>query len=126
MSSPMTTYMARAFTDAFGKRFQSLGDFLDFFKARGCYLDDLSHQPVDNLPRPERRRVLANSVAQLAERLIEYRPERVIAVLRSIESDVRRAVLIANLNVPVHAVPFPGQGHQRRFVAELSAILRHA
>ena len=113
VSSPMTAYMARVFANTFGERFQSLGEFLNYFKAKGYFLDDLSHQPVDNMPRQKRRRVLANSVAQFAKRLTEYQPGCIIAVLKSIEGDVCRAVRIANLAVPIHAVPFPGQGHQQ-------------
>ena len=108
----MTAYMARVFADTFGERFQSLGQFLSYFKAKEYYLDDLSHQPVDNLPRQERRQVLVNSVVQFSKRLTEYQPGRIIAVLKSIEDDMRRAVRIGNIDVPVHAVPLPGQVYQ--------------
>jgi len=122
--SPMTGYMAKVFAQVLGKQFQSLNDFLSFFMAVGCYLDDLSYAPVDDLPRPERRKAVDGCVAALAGRMKEHQPEYVIAVLKSIEAPVRRAAHIANLQVPVHAVPFPGQGNQRRFVAELSEILK--
>jgi hypothetical protein len=124
VSSTMTHNMAQVFEYTFAKKFNSESDFLIFFKAMGCYLDDLSHTPLDKLPRPERKRVVANCVPQLAERMKEYQPEYVIAVLKSIESDVLRASHLANLKVPFHAIPFPGQGQQRRFKAELSVILK--
>ena len=122
--SPMTSYMAQVFAEVMGKEFQSLNDFLSFFMAERCYLDDLSYEPVDNLPRPQRRQIIDGCVGALAERMKECQPEYVIAVLKSIEAPVRRAAHIAKLQVPVHAVPFPGQGNQRRFVVELSEILR--
>lgn len=122
--SPMTNYMAQVFAEVFGKEFQSVADFLSIFKAEGCYLDDLSHEPVDNLPRRERRKKIDNCVSALAERMKEYQPEHVIAVLKSIETPVRRAAHKANLDVHIEAVPFPGQGNQCRFAKELSKILR--
>jgi hypothetical protein len=123
--SPMTKCMAKVFAQVCGKEFQSHNDFLIFFKAEGCYLDDLSYVPVDNIISPrERRQAVNNGVEAFAERMREYKPEQVIAVLMSIESPVRKAAHIAKLQVPVHAVPFPGQGNQGRFVAELSKILK--
>ncbi len=122
--SPMTGYMAKVFAQVLGREFQSLNDFLSFFMAAGCYLDDLSYAPVDNLLRRERRQAIDGCVTALAQRMKEYQPEHVIAVLKSIEAPVRRAAHIAKLQVPVHAVPFPGQGNQRRFVVELSELLK--
>jgi hypothetical protein len=126
MDSPMTNYMAQVFAQVCGKEFQSLNDFLSFFKAEGCYLDDLSYAPVDNLPPRERRQTVDSCVGALAERMKEYKPKHVVVVLMRIEASVRRAAYIAKLQVPIHAVPFPGQGNQARFVAELSEILKHA
>lgn len=125
--SPMTNYMAQVFAQVCDKEFQSSNDFLSFFKTEGCYLDDLSYAPVDNIISPrERRHAVSSCVGALAERMKDYEPEHVIAVLMSIEAPVRKAAQIAKLQVPVHAVPFPGQHHQTRFVAELSEILNHA
>lgn len=123
VGSPMTTYMAQAFAIVRGKEFQSLDDFLSYFKAKGCYLDDLSYEPVDNLPRIKRQMAVNNCVDTLAERIREYKPEHIIAVLMAIAAPVRRAAGIAELQIPVHAVPFPGQHHQTRFRNELSKIL---
>jgi hypothetical protein len=127
VSSVMTGHMAKVFRQISGKQFHSQTDFLDFlnfFKAQGCYLDDLSSAPVDSLPQSERRRVLDGCVESLSRRLAEYNPQHVIAVLKSIEIPVRKALRFANLQVPFHAVPFPGHGNQRRFVTELFAILK--
>jgi hypothetical protein len=124
--SPMTTYMAQVFEKVYGETFQSFKEFLEFFKGKDCYLDDLSYTPVDDptiTPR-DRRQAIDGCVGALAERMKEYKPEHVIAVLMSIGAPVRRAANIAELQVPVHAVPFPGNHHQTRFIAELSEILR--
>lgn len=124
LGSPMTKYMWKVFSGVTQADFGSRDEFLDFFKREGCFLDDLSHDPVDNVKnKSQRRSILDGCVNALAERMREYKPEFVVAVLKSIEDQVCRAAELANLQVPVYAVPFPGQGNQRRFVEELSRIL---
>jgi hypothetical protein len=122
--SPMTKYMAQVFAQVRGEGFRSLADFLKFFKAKGCYLDDLSHEPVDDLSRPERLEVIESCIDVFSERLREFQPKHVIAVLKRIEAPVREAVQRTGLRVPFDVVPFPGHGHQPRFVDELSKILK--
>lgn len=124
VGSPMTEYTRKVFALVYGLRFDSLPEFLSFFKAKGCYLDDLSYDPVDSLRKPVRRRTVNGCVGAFAKRLQQFEPQHVIAFLKSIEAPVRKAVEVANLSMPVHAVPFPGQGNQRRFVAELSDVLK--
>ena len=120
----MTRYMQQVFSQVRRKAFPSSSDFLSFFEAEGCYLDDLSYVPVDNLPRAERRRAIDACVDEFTKRLVEFRPQHVVAVLKSIGLPVRKAVQFANLTAPVYAVPFPGQGNQPRFIAELTEILK--
>jgi len=122
--SPMTRYMAQVFGDVLGREFQSVNHFLNVFMAENCYLDDLSYTPVDNLARLERRGIINSCVAALGERMAEYQPEQVIAILKSIDAPVRRAAQLAELHVPVYSIPFPGHGNQRRFVLQLSDLLK--
>ena len=124
VSSAMTSHMAHVFETISTTRFASSSEFLDFFKAKGCYLDDISHDPVDHLARAERKRALGHCVDSFGARLAYYDPKLVVAILKSIETYVNRAAESAHIICPVHAVPFPGQGHQRRFAAELLQILR--
>jgi hypothetical protein len=122
--SPMTTYMCEVFSEVLGKEFQSPNDFLNFFQDKGCYLDDLSYEPVNHLLRTERRQSVKDGVVELAKRMEKEKPEYVIVLLNRIEDQVREAARQANLpDSSVYVVPFPGQGHQRSFVKELSKIL---
>ena len=124
IGSPMTGYMAQAFSAVCKRPFKSDMEFLDFFKSECCYLDDLSHAPVDDLPSKQRKQILDAGVDQLAKRIREYNPNHVVAVLKSIESSVREAAERAEFKGAVDAVPFPGMSHQNKFVEELTVILR--
>lgn len=120
----MTTYTAHAFEAAFDRVFDSDPEFLRFFKTAGCYLDDLSHVPVDGMPSKERERVLTASVPALARRIRRYDPEVVIVVLKKIEGHVREALRRARIDAPTYVLPFPGQGHQAVYRRRLSRILK--
>jgi hypothetical protein len=47
--SAMTKYTAQAFKKAHGVSFRDDKEFLQYFKRCGCYLDDLCHEPVNDL-----------------------------------------------------------------------------
>ena len=125
--SSMTRHTARAFEKAYRVGF---GDdpgcrkFLDFFKECGCYLDDLSFEPVDAMPAAERKARLKACVPGLSRRIRRLKPEVVVAVLRRVEPLVREAIAAAGINPVFRALPFPGQHHQSRYVAGLSRIIK--
>lgn len=121
-NSSMFRYMAKVFGNVFGPDLTE-DKFLQQFMTAHCFLDDLSYEPINNLTREERQIIANNSIEVLAERLKQYQPEYVVSVLMSIDEPVRKAVTLAGLQVPVFAVPFPGQGQQTRFVDELTRIL---
>lgn len=120
----MTTFTSRAFEQAFETQFDSVQEFLSYFKSKGCFLEDLSHDPVDNLDRKERERVLEQSVDTLSLRLSDARPEVIVIVLKKISGLVREAVTKAGLQVLIYELPFPGSGHQNRYIKPLAEILR--
>jgi hypothetical protein len=122
--SPMTKYYQKVFEKVFETTFSTPKDFLDFFKLKGCYLDDICHEPVDDLPPRERRLAVINGVDKLAERIRDYKPEHAVAILIGIHGYVEQAVKTANLQINIQAVPFAGMGHQTRFENELTRILK--
>ena len=65
--------------------------FLRFFQARGCYLEDLCTEPVNQLPRAERRRAREAGVASLAKRLAAFQPEVVVVAMEGIQKHVKQA-----------------------------------
>src|SRR3982750_4461854 len=58
-------------------------NFLSMFRAYGCYLTDLSHQPLDNLKPPQRRAMRTRGEAFLAGELRRLQPGMIAPVLRS-------------------------------------------
>jgi hypothetical protein len=122
--SAMTTFTARVFESVYGQAFEDTADFLRCFKANGCYLDDLSLVPVNAMGPVARGRALRESIQSLAKRIIEMEPQVVVAVLRKIGPHVRQAVQFAGLPIVFRSLPFPGQGHQKKYMAGLESILR--
>jgi len=122
--SLMTVYTSRAFEEVFEKPCPNPASFLDFFRATGCYLDDLSVVPVDKMTRSRRERVLKESIEALAGRIRDHNPGVIAIVLKRIEPHVREAIRKAGVSCPVYTLPFPGNGHQSRFIRGLVEILK--
>jgi hypothetical protein len=107
---------------AFGNR----ETFLEDFKKKGFYLDDLVLTPINKLERRERSRLRQEAVPELAKRLIEYKPKAVVVVMRDILPMVREAMRIAGISFQPFCVPHPAFGNWTRFgnaMAEITNIL---
>jgi len=123
--SRLYRYTKRAFAAIFGEQCGDGIDFLNFFKSRGCYLDDLSLAPVNTVDERLRRQAREDEVHPLAERMQSYNPEVIVVVMIAIADHVRRSAEIVGLNsVPFYSVPFPAQGNEKRYVNELTKVLR--
>lgn len=120
---PMTAFTSRAFEIAHSKRFNNIKRFLEYFKACGCYLDDLCHVPVDCLPDTERDMKLRENIYPLSQRIREINPPVVVAVLKKIEDYVRDAVERSKCKPKIYSLPFPGHGHQNKYIDELVWII---
>jgi hypothetical protein len=115
----------KAFASVYGCDFNADNkDFFNFFRDKGCYLDDISHKPVDSLSPAERRKCVNQCIPSFVQRLKEFEPGHMIIVLKRIERDVNQAIQKSNLQLKPYAVPFPGNGHQKKFIDELSNILK--
>jgi hypothetical protein len=101
-----------------------IGDnFLESFKARGWYLDDLELEPVDALDRPEHKARCRDVQASLADRIRDYQLLAIVSLLLGIRRIVDAAAIAAGNNAPRYAVPFPGNRQQVRFLKEMARIL---
>jgi hypothetical protein len=108
-------------------------NFLERFAELGCYLDDLCLEPVNHLKldnplaKAKRLRLRKQGEAPLAKRMRDFAPRHVVAVTKSIEENVWRALDLAELDVAIDALPFPGRmAHRDRYVDELVEILKLA
>ena len=118
----------RAVRETFHAAFPSLRktEFLDSFRALGCYLVDLCAEPVDNMPRDARRCACRSGEARLARTIRTLRPEIIITVVRSIGENVRRAREQAAWSGPHLELPYPGRWYraQLQFCRQLVPLLR--
>jgi hypothetical protein len=102
------------------------GNFLAAFRARGCYLTDLSREPVDHLDPPLRRAMCTAAEKFLAREITRLRPGTIAPVLRSIASNVENAVARANWQGPILQFPYPGRWsrHREAFIEDLVPVIR--
>ena len=101
-------------------------NFLSMFRAYGCYLTDLSHQPLDNLKPPQRRAMRTRGEAFLAGELRRLQPGMIAPVLRSIVNNVGKAAALANWKGPILTLPYPGRWsrHRDAFIDALVPVIR--
>ena len=97
--------------------------FLEDFKTMGFYLDDLVLEPVNHLERRERSRLRSESIAGLAERLTEYKPNAVVVVMRTIKPMAQQAIRKAGFSFEPLCTPHPAFGNWTRFHAAMTAIM---
>jgi len=104
---------------AFGNR----ETFLEDFKKKGFYLDDLVRTPINKLERQERSRRRQQAVPELAKRLAEYKPKAVVVVMRAILPMVRQAMRMAGISYEPSCVPHPAFGNWTRFSNAMTEII---
>ena len=85
------------------------GNFLAKFQGAGCYLVDLCAEPVDRLALRERRAACQASEGALASTIATLRPSSIVTVVRSVESNVERAILSAHWPGTLIRLPYPGR-----------------
>ena len=97
--------------------------FLDDFKKKGFYLDDLVLMPINKLEERERSRLRQEAVPELAKRLMEYKPKAVVVVMCAIVSKVQKAMRAASISYEPFCVPHPAFGNWARFSSAMTEII---
>jgi len=117
----------RAVRDTFIAAFPSLPqiEFLDAFRALGCYLVDLCSQPVDHMPRSTRTSICCAGEARLARTIRALRPIVIVTLVRSIRASVKRAHSMAGWSGLHLELPYPGRWkhHRVEFQRQLLPVL---
>jgi hypothetical protein len=103
---------------AFGNR----ETFLEDFKKKGFYLDDLVLTPINKLDRRERSRRREEAVPELAKRLVATKPKAVVVVMRAILPKVQQAMRMAGILYEPFCVPHPAFGNWTRFSDAMKEI----
>ncbi len=122
------TFFYKADSNLYRQLYKAFGapdDFLVEFKNQCFYLDDLVLEPVNQIKNLRaRNEVRLKAVPSFAQRLIDYQPKAVVALMCAIEPMVRAAMRQAQLFVPFHVVPFPNYKKNRlRFYREMTEII---
>jgi hypothetical protein len=108
-------------------------DFLTYFAASGCYLEDLAHEPINHLiDRSDgslQKRLQARRAGEprLARTIAELRPKVIVVLLKGIAANVERAAAAADCaNVDRHILTYPSRWHRHRvaYRQELTHLLR--
>jgi hypothetical protein len=99
------------------------GDFLDRFKARGWYLDDLVLTPINDQKGSPRMKQCRDAKDSLAARIKEYQPLAIVSLLLSIQDIIEGAAHKARSDAHLFALPFAGNGHQEDFLKEMARII---
>jgi hypothetical protein len=84
-------------------------NFLQIFRAYGCYLTDLSHEPVDHLDPVLRRAMRSHGEKSLAREIMRLQPGIIAPVLRSITGNVENAAARAEWRGQILQFPDPGR-----------------
>jgi hypothetical protein len=118
----------RAVRDTFLAAFPHLRneEFLDSFRALGCYLVDLCGEPVDKMNLRARRSACSAGEVCLARTIRKLRPKVIVTIVRSIRANVIRAQNEAHWCGLHLELPYPGRWHRYkiRFRRQLVPLLR--
>lgn len=124
--STLASCTQEAFANVFQKHFSSTNDFLVYFRDLGCYLEDLSIEPLNKKPPDERAILQVQAIPQLAERIESTSPRAIITIMKGIQPHTEEAARVAGLaSVPRYVLPFPrsDSGSDLVYVEGLSGIL---
>jgi len=111
----------RAIRDAFCEVFGRQKDFLNFFRAKDCWLADLFEEKGKRV-KESKREEIEERVEKLAELVRNKRPEVVVAVIKGIAGYVKKAVRCSHVRTRFRALPFPTY-QKEYFVRDLKGIL---
>ena len=113
----------RAIRDTFRMIDPSITDdtFLEIFQKSGCYLIDACAGPVDHLDAHSRGAACLAGEPALARKIRQLRPAAIVALLKSIRGNVRRATARAGWSGPILELPYPGRwaSHRKIFLERL-------
>lgn len=122
-NSHLFRYTAEAFGYQAGETARA-EQFLTRFMELGCYLVDLCPVPVNILPARAREVERSARTAALAVAIRSLQPNAVVNVMKGIRPHVEQAIHDSQVRlVGTWHLPFPAQGHQREYVAELQRVL---
>ncbi len=120
-----TTNIRKTFEEVFDINFNEDNQkFINYFKDKKCYLDDLSLEPVNDLSTSEKRIKLQESIIPLSERLKVVNPDVIVIIKKDIEHYVRSAIELSCTSPEVVPTYFPGVGWLHEFRKDVKPTLQ--
>jgi hypothetical protein len=119
--------ISQAWFFRFGHRISEGEAFLDIFKEKGCYLDDLCKIPVNKMDEEQGTLNRLSAIPNLAERIRNYQPEAICIVINKIAKDIKAAINEAGVkNIPVYITSFPWKSNDRmmKSISEHELVLK--
>jgi hypothetical protein len=120
--TPLLRYTRDAFHEVYRQKWQEPGSFLRFFQSKGCYLDDLCHEPINHLQKGSRLMERKGAIQSLSKRIKDAKPSSIVIIMKGIEKYVSQAA--GDTSIPRYSLSFPSHGHQIKYKEELAEILR--
>lgn len=123
-------FTKQVFIELFEEEIERSDDFLHFFQNKGCFLEDLCHEPKTYKEICEEIHENKNGkngyIEKLKESLESYNPQAIIITLKEIDGFVRDAIKRSDIILSrelIFTLPFPGKGHQNDYMSGLRAAL---
>jgi hypothetical protein len=101
-------------------------NFLAVFKDSGCYLTDLSPEPVDHLNSILREAARQSGEKLLSRKIAQLQPVMIAPLLRALSKHVERSAAHAGWQGQILHLPYPGRWirHRNAFIETLAPTLR--
>lgn len=107
-----------------GKKFDNPIKFLEYFREKCFYLEDLCHEPVNQLGTNLRNFKRNEGVPRLADDISNWKPKVIICCMKDIRYHVLQAMSKSDLNdFILYTVPYPRQRHITNYINKLADIL---
>ena len=116
-------YTKQIFNELFEDEINQFDEFLYFFQNKGCFLDDLCHEPKTYKEMSKYKNIY---IDELKSRLKLYDPQAIIITPKEIDGFVREAIKKSNIDLDpelIFTLYFPGNGWQNEFMSYLWSIL---
>ncbi len=118
-------YTKTAFCRVYGESINIDPDFLYFFKSKKCYLEDLSSLP-SNIKEIKKNREF--HIGDLSKRIKKDSPESIIIIGTEAGKLIKESVILSGILEKIDQdlifeVPFAGNGHQNKYMAEVETAL---
>lgn len=97
-NSDLYNFTKLAFENVYGEEIKEAASFLEFFKSKGFFLDDLCRKPINDIKEESKREIeRQDSIENLAGRLVEYNPIVIIGIMKKIKNHIAEAIRLSKI-----------------------------